>query len=121
MLLFIKQKQKRKWQEKHPDYNSRDSYYQLSRADQVIMVRLRTGHCRLRHHMFTKYHIGDTPMCPCGTADMTVEHLLQRCPIHQNIRAETWPTPTPMEEKIFGPVGDLCRTAAFIRATRVTV
>ena len=118
---IIKEKQKRKWLQQHPDHNPRDSFYQLSREEQVIIMRLRTGHCRLRHHLFTKFNIGDSPVCPCGTADMTVEHLLQHCPTHQNLRADTWPAQTPIREKIFGPVEDLRRTAAYIRATGVTV
>ena len=118
---LIKEKQQKKWLQQHPNHNPSDSYYQLSREDQVIMTRLRTGHCRLRHHMYTKFHCGDAPVCPCGTADMTVEHLLQHCPTHQNLRAETWPAQTPMKKKIFGPVEDLRRTAAYIRATGVPV
>nr|KAG5688102.1 hypothetical protein BaRGS_031295 [Batillaria attramentaria] len=46
------------------DYNNSDGYYHLSREDQVIIVRLRTGHCRLKHHMFTKFNISDTAACP---------------------------------------------------------
>ena len=71
--------------------------------------------------MFTKFHIGETSACHCGTADMTVEHLLQHCPLHQNLRAETWPADTPVEEKIFGPLESLLRTAAYIRETGVPV
>ena len=52
---------------------------------------------------------------------MTVEHLLQHCPLHQNLRAETWPADTPVEEKIFGPLESLRRTAAYIRGTEVPV
>ena len=72
--------------EQHPSYNSEDYFYQLSREDQVIMMHLRTGHCRLGHHLPTKLHIGDTDMCPCG---MTVEYLLQDCTTHQNERKAT--------------------------------
>ena len=37
---IVKENQRRRWLQQHPDYNNRDSYYQLSREDQVIMVRL---------------------------------------------------------------------------------
>ena len=72
----------------HPSYNSEDNLYQLSREDQVIMVRPRTGHCRLRQHLHKNLHIGDTYMCHCGMARMTVEHL-QDCTTHQNERKAT--------------------------------
>ncbi|KAK7090611.1 hypothetical protein V1264_010383 [Littorina saxatilis] len=118
---IVKEKQRKRWLQQHPQYNPRDSYYQLSRKDQVIIVRLRTGHCRLRHHMFSKFHIGDTPVCHCGIADMTVEHLLQHCPIHQKLRAETWSADTPVQEKIFGTLQSLRCTADFIRSSGVPV
>ena len=73
---IVKENQRRRWLQQHPDYNNRDSYYQLSREDQVIMVRLRTGHSRLRHRMFTKFRIGESAVCHCGTSPMTVEHRI---------------------------------------------
>ena len=33
----------------------------------MIIVRLRTGHCRLRDHMFAKFIIGLSVMCPRDT------------------------------------------------------
>ncbi|XP_070181840.1 uncharacterized protein [Littorina saxatilis] len=86
---IVKEKQKRRWLHQHPDYNKKDAYYLLPRDDQVVIVRLRTGHCRLKHHLYTKFHIGDSASCPCGTSPMTVQHFLQDCPTHQNLRAET--------------------------------
>ena len=79
--MYHKEKRRRK---QHSSYNSDDNVYQLSREDQVIMVRLRTGHCRLRHNLHTKLYIGDTDTCSCGMAPMTVEHLLQDFSTHQN-------------------------------------
>ena len=118
---IIKEKQKKKWNIQHPEHNSHDPYYQLSREDQVIIFRLRTGHSRLNHHMFTKFHIGESAACPCGAAAMTTEHFLQDCPTLQNLRAETWPAETPMKEKIFGPLPCLRGTATFVRASGVPV
>ena len=116
-----KEKLKRRWLQHHPHYCASDAYYHLSRQDQVIMTRLRTGHSRLRHHMFTKFHIGDSPVCPCGAADMTVGHILQDCRTFQNLRDETWPSAPSVREKIFGSLEELRRTAAFIRATGIPV
>ncbi|KAK7097552.1 uncharacterized protein [Littorina saxatilis] len=118
---IVKEKQKRRWLHQHPDYNKKDAYYLLPRDDQVVIVRLRTDHCRLKHHLYTKFHIGDSASCPCGTSPMTVEHFLQDCPTHQNLRAETWPADTPMRDKLYGPMESLRRTAAFIRAFGVAV
>ena len=50
--------------------------YLLPKEDQAIIVKLKTGHCRLRHHMFTKLHTGHAAVCPCGTSPVTVEYLL---------------------------------------------
>ena len=69
-----------------PQLQQRGQFYQLSREDQMMMVLLRIGHCRLKHHLHTKLHIGDTDVCPCGMAPMTVEHLLQDCATHTQKR-----------------------------------
>ena len=118
---IIKEKQKRRWLQQHPEHNRNDAYYLLSRSEQVCIVRLRTGHSRLRHHMHTKFRIGESAVCPCGTAPMTVEHLLQDCPTHQNLRAKTWPADQPLREKLYGSLESLRRTAAFVGETGVPV
>jgi len=118
---ILKEKQRKKWQRDHPNHNKNDPYYLLTREEQVIIVRLRTGHCRLNQHMFTKFRIGDSSLCPCGTANMTVEHLLQECPIHHHTRLKTWPTELPLREKLFGTLESLQCTAIFIRDSGVSV
>ena len=45
-------------------HNRQDACYLLPSKDQMISVRLRAGHCRLRHHVFTKLHIGHSAECP---------------------------------------------------------
>ena len=84
-------------------------------------MRLRTGHSRLHHHMFARFRIGESAACPCGAVTMTVEHFLQDCPIHHNLRVETWPIDQPMKEKLYGSLEDLHRTAAFVSASGVPV
>ena len=96
------------------DLNSRGSFYHLSRKDQVVILWLRTGHSRLRHHMFTKFRIGESSACHFGTPPMTVEHFLQGCQNHQNLRAETWPTDTAVREKTYGPVENHQRMGAYV-------
>ena len=61
----------KKWHQQHPNYNKKDDYYCLKREDQVILFRLRTGHNRMRAHMYNKMKIGQTEMCPCNTGPMT--------------------------------------------------
>ena len=36
-----------KWHQKHTNFNQREGYHCLERADQIILIRLRTGHNRM--------------------------------------------------------------------------
>ncbi|XP_052257940.1 uncharacterized protein LOC127862720 [Dreissena polymorpha] len=98
-----------------------DAYHLLSRAEQVIMVRLRSGHNRLNAHMHKKYRLAPSPTCPCGTEDQTAEHILQRCKRHDQERATKWPQDTTLHQKLYGDVDDLRRTTSFIEETGVIV
>ena len=57
--------------------SQRDDYHLLSRKQQVVLVRLRTGHNRLNSHMHGKLKLASSPTCPCGQEDQTTEHILQ--------------------------------------------
>ena len=46
----------------------KDDYHCLSRKDQVVIFRLRTGHNRLNQHMYHKFRLVPSPICECGTA-----------------------------------------------------
>ena len=59
--------------QEHTGHDRSDSCYKLNRADQVILLRLRTGHSRLDVHLFNKMTIGQSEMCPCNTAPMTMQ------------------------------------------------
>ena len=111
----------KRWFQQHPAHNKNDSYYSLSRADQVIILRLRTGHNRLNAHLYNKMRIGQSEMCPCNTAAMTTEHLLQHCPLHVALRSSTWPEERTLNEKLHGGRAALERTAAFVRQTGVPI
>ena len=50
---------------------------------------------------------------------MTAEHLLQHRRLHDAIRRDTWPDPTLLRDKLYGNLGELRRTAAFVRATGI--
>ena len=67
------------WKQQHPNFNQSDSFHRLNRPEQVILFRLRTGHNRLNVHMYGKFKVGESEMCPCNADIMAAEHLLQHC------------------------------------------
>ena len=44
--------------------SQRDDYHLLSRKQQIVLVRLRTGHNRLISHMHGKLKLASSPTCP---------------------------------------------------------
>ena len=80
--------------------SQRDDYHLLSRKQQVIVMRLRTGHNRLNSHMHRKLKLAPSPTCPCGQDEQTTEHVLQRCPIHKATREDVWPVSTSLTTKL---------------------
>ena len=118
---MIKANQHTKWLEKHQNYNANDPFYNLERADQVIIFRLRTGHNRLNYHLFRKFNVGQTDQCPCQEGSMTVEHILQSCPTHERLRQQSWMGEVPTSVKLYGGLEDLRITAAFIRSSNVSI
>ena len=99
----------------------KDDYHTLSRQEQVLILRLRSGHNRLNHHLATKLKLVPSPRCPCGQDNQTAEHILQRCPLHNDLRQATWPTDTPLRTKLYGCQEELRRTADFTLRTGLTV
>ena len=100
---------------------STDSYHQLTRQEQVIIFRLRTGHNRLNCHMNKRFRLAPSPRCPCGEADQTAEHVLQECGDYRPLRARFWPRPMSFRDKLYGPVEVLQTTAQFILESRLQV
>ena len=67
-------------------YNTQqDTLRLLSRHEQTLIFRLRTGHCGLRSHM-KKVGIENSALCPCGLEAQTTAHVLQACPLHKRER-----------------------------------
>ena len=118
---IIKSQQRKKWKESHPGHSKEDPYYQLGRGEQVKIFRLRTGHNRLRHHLHSKFKIGNTGQCPCGEALMTTEHILQECKTHERAREKFWPSPVALSNKLYGDLEEQKTTAAFIADIGVDV
>ena len=111
-----------KWNSQHPGANKKDSINKLSREGQVKIFRLRTGHCRLRSHLYKKFKIGDTSLCNCNTQkDVTPDHILQDCPLFDEIRQEMWPENTTLQQKLYGNLEDLGRTIQFVRRTGLCI
>ena len=101
--------------------STRDAYHFLERQQQVVVMRLRTGHNRLNVHMFRKMKLAHTPLCNCGLSEQTTAHILQDCPLYNNEREAVWPEATPLQVKLHGCRQDLERTASFIVMTGLTV
>ena len=114
---IIKTLSKKTWKLQHPNSNQSDSLHKLNRPEQAILFRLTTGHNRLNAHIYNKFKVGESEMCPCKSDIMTAEHLLQHCQLHDAMR---WPEPTPLKDKLYGNL-EKPRTTAFVRATGISV
>ena len=110
-----------RWIENQANYSKTDAYYRLSREGQTIIFRLRSGHNRLKKHMHTKFKIGTSPNCPCGNITQTAEHILQDCPLHAELRQQTWPKPSTLHDKLNGTEYNLTQTVKFIKATGLQI
>ena len=100
---------------------SEQSVEKLSVSVQVVIFRLRTGHNRLNHHLYTKFRIGQTEQCPFRTGSQTTEHLLQSCPLHEALRKRKLPDHKAMTQKLYGCLADLQQTVAFTVETGLSI
>ena len=89
--------------------------------EQVILVRLRTGHNRLNSHMHRKLKLAPSPTCPCGREEQTTEHVLQRCPLYEATREDVWPVCTSLTTKHYGCKQELEKTTSFISRAALIV
>jgi hypothetical protein len=105
-VTYHQMKQKIKSNRK-PQNVTHDDYHNMSRSEQVVIFRLRTGHNRPRSHMYTKFKIGNSAICTCGRAPQTAEHILQDCHEHDALRQTYWSTETTFQTKLYGPLQEL--------------
>ena len=77
--------------------SQRDDYHQLSRKQQIVLVRFRTGHNRLNSHMHGKLKLAPSPTCPCGQEDQTQSTFYKDAPF------------TKLQEKMCGLSALPCR------------
>ena len=108
------------WKKRLGATSQTDEIDRLSRKQQVIIFRLRTGHCRLQAHLY-RIRISHTEECPCGTSTQTQEHILQSCPQHDTLRQATWTEEVDLSEKLWGAATSLRRTADFITQTGIDI
>ncbi|BFY98463.1 hypothetical protein BsWGS_01503 [Bradybaena similaris] len=113
---IIRNKCRTDWKHRLQIDNRLDPIQLLSRHAQTTIFRLRTGHCRLRSHLY-RLGITHTDECNCGEGVQTPEHLLQDCSTHTELRRTTWPQEQDLESKLWGSLEDLDRTVGFILAT----
>ena len=97
-----------------------DPLHLLNRYEQTTIFRLRTGHCRLKSHL-RRIGVADSAMCDCGDSIQSPEHVLQTCPLHDQLRRDLWPHPTDLNTKLWGTLEDLRRTARFTTASGIEV
>ena len=82
---------------------AKDACHLLSRPEQVIMVRLRTGTNQSNSHMYNKLKIVPSASCLFGEEDwQTRGHIFQNCKRHDQERSAAWPTETTLYQKLLG-------------------
>ena len=105
---LVKAAMARKWKRDHTDSDPSDPIHGMTRSQQTIIFRLRTVHNRLRQHMYRRFKVGDSKICPCGHAPQNTEHVLETCSSHRQLRARTWPNHTPLEKKLYDTTERTC-------------
>ena len=93
--------------------NQTDPIYQLHRAHQTAVFRLRTHYAPLNTHLhrIKKEHPAKCVYCP--DSDETVEHFLFHCPLYDNIRSRLLPAQPNIQNTLYGPTTQLQRTATY--------
>ena len=71
--------------------------------------------------MHTKFKIGTNPNCLCGNIAQTAEHILQDCPLNAELKQQTWPKPSTLDDKLNGTEYNLTQTVEFIKATGLQI
>ena len=111
----------KRWKQQHPNFKQSDSLHRLNIPEQITLFRVRTGHNRLNAHMYSKFKVGESDMCPCNVDIMSAEYLLQHCQLHDALKRDMSPEPKPLRDKVYGSLEEIKRTAAFVRATGISV
>ncbi|BFZ00566.1 hypothetical protein BsWGS_03605 [Bradybaena similaris] len=111
---LVKRKYKDTWSKRTSSNCPHDPILTLDKKQQTTIFRLRTGHCRLRAHLY-KLKAAETDQCICQNGLQTPEHILQSCSLFDDLRAQTWPRETVLEEKLWGTRDDHLLTIGYMR------
>ena len=85
----------------------------LDRWQQVVVMKLRTGHSRLNALMFSEMKLATSPTCNYDLEDQAAEYTLQRCPLLQTARTNAWPTAVQLHTKLYGSNEELEKAATW--------
>ena len=98
------------WQQRLDIGTEEDSIHQLDRAAQVIIFRLRTGHCQLLSHLH-RLKTSHSDECPCGTGPQPPQpHPAPPSMTWEARHSPVWWRPT-------GSFGDLLRHCGRLRTS----
>uniref|UniRef100_A0A0B6YNZ3 Uncharacterized protein n=1 Tax=Arion vulgaris TaxID=1028688 RepID=A0A0B6YNZ3_9EUPU len=67
-------------------HKTADQCYQMLHKEQSIILRLESGHNRLRNRLYRKITIGETNFYSCGWNSKIAEHILYVCKFTEKIR-----------------------------------
>ena len=81
----------------------------------------KVGYWTQQTHMYNKFKVGESEMCPYNADITTVEHLLRHCRLHDALRRDMWHEPTLLRDKLDGNLEELKRATAFVRKTGVSI
>ena len=103
----------RAWKRRFEVETEKDDLQCLGRS------RLRTGHRRLLPPLY-RFNLSPGNEGPRGTGSQTPEHIVQGCPAYRDVRRQTWSGEVELQERLWGSVAALRKTAAFIIRTGLT-
>lgn len=110
---LLRSRFRRDWASLNDGYQAhQDPIQTLERRHQTTIFRLRTGHCGLRAHL-KRIGVANTALCQCEQADQTPSHILQDCPLYEELRQQSWPGGMDLKTKLWGTAEDLRRTSSF--------
>ena len=94
--------------------SQRDDYHLLSREQQVVLVRLRTGHNRLNSHEHRKLKLASSPTFLCGQEDQTHSMFYKDAPFTNVQEKMCGLSASPLTTKLYGCKKELEKTTSSI-------
>ena len=100
--------------------SQRDDYHLLSRKQQVVLMRLRTGHNRLNSHMHGKQKLAQSPTCPVIKKTKLQSTFYKDAPFTK-LQEKMFGLSTPLTTKLYGCKHGLQKTTSFISRAALIV